>query len=218
MRDHDLIQQFAPGAELDGEATDARPMSGHRRLARVAAIQVLYQSAMTRARVDQVAKQFEDHRLGTEIDGLSLNVDLGHFRRLTRGLANEAAALTPLVQEALQKRQFPRLEYVLQAILLTGAYELQALKDVPPRSIINEYTDLAAAFFAEGERALVNGVLDRLAHRMRPDDFPQSAPVDTSAGAPLDATLDTPVEVREDSPADAPEETPDVLKDTPSGG
>lgn len=171
MRDKDLIQQFAPGAEPDGEATDARPLSGRRRLARVAAIQVLYQSAMTRTPVAQVARQFEEHRLGEEVDGLKLDADLGHFRRLTRGLAEEATALTPLVQEALDKRQFSRLEYVLQAIMLTGAYELQALKDVPPKATIDEFTDIAAAFFDKGERSLVNAVLDRLAHRMRPDDF-----------------------------------------------
>lgn len=171
MRDRDLIQSFAPGAEPEGEATDARPLQGRRRLARVAAIQVLYQSAMTRSPVLTVAKQFEDHRLGQTIDGLALEVDQGFFRRLTRGIAAEAAALTLLVQEALQKRQFGRLEYVLQAILLAGAFELQAFPDVPPRSTIDEYTDIAAAFFDEGERSLVNAVLDRLAHRMRPDAF-----------------------------------------------
>ncbi len=171
MRDRDLIQSFAPGAEPDGEATDARPLEGRRRLARVAAIQVLYQSAMTRAQILAVAKQFEDHRLGENIDGLALDVDVAFFRRLTSGIAKDAAALTLLVQEALQKRQFGRLEYVLQAILIAGAYELQALRDVPPRSTIDEYTDIAAAFFDKGERSLVNAVLDRLAHGMRPDDF-----------------------------------------------
>ena len=140
-------------------------------MARVAAIQVLYQSAMTRSQVLAVAKQFEEHRLGHEIDGLALDVDLGFFRRLTRGIAAEAETLTLLIQEALQKRQFGRLEYVLQAILIAGAFELQTFTDVPPRSTIDEYTDIAAAFFDKGERSLVNAVLDRLAHRMRPDDF-----------------------------------------------
>ena len=171
MRDRDLIQQFAPGAEPDGEATDARPLEGRRRLARVAAIQVLYQSAMTRTQILAVTQQFEEHRLGETIDGLVLDVDLAYFRRLTSGIATEAEALTVLVQDALLTRKFGRLEYVLQAILIAGAYELQALQDVPPRSTIDEYTDIAAAFFDEGERALVNAVLDRLAHVMRPDDF-----------------------------------------------
>jgi transcription antitermination protein NusB len=176
MRDRDLIQAFAPGAEPVGEATDAHPLEGRRRLARVALIQVLYQSAMTRMQISAVAKQFEEHRLGETIDGLALNVDLAFFSRLTIGIASEAEALTLLVQEALEKRQFGRLEYVLQAILIAGAYELRAFTDVPPRSTIDEYTDIAAAFFDKGERSLVNAVLDRLAHGMRPNDF--TAPAD----------------------------------------
>jgi transcription antitermination protein NusB len=171
MRDRDLIQAFAPGAEPVGEATDARPLEGRRRLARVAVIQVLYQSAMTRMQISAVAKKFEEHRLGETIDGLALDADVDFFRRLARGIAPEAEALTLLVQEALDKRQFGRLEYVLQAILIAGAYELQAFADVPPRATIDEYTDIAAAFFDKGERSLVNAVLDRLAHGMRPDDF-----------------------------------------------
>jgi transcription antitermination protein NusB len=172
MRGSDLIQSFAPGAAPDGEAVDARHLDGLRQLARVATIQVLYQAAMTKTPIAEVARQFEKYRLDQEIDGLSLKADRAFFRRLTGGIAKDAHALTFLVQEKLQKRQIARLEYVLQAILMAGAYELQALTDVPARSTIDEYTEIAAAFFDEGERSLVNAVLDRLAHELRADDFP----------------------------------------------
>ncbi|MGY9055190.1 MAG: transcription antitermination factor NusB [Alphaproteobacteria bacterium] len=171
MRGDDLIQQFAPGAEPVGEETDARPLEGLRRMARVATIQVLYQSAMTNAEIGQVARQFEEHRLGENIDGLTLKADKMFFRRLTSGIMEEAPALTLLVQDRLQKRQVGRLEYVLQAILMTGAFELQTMMDVPARSTIDEYTEIAAAFFDDGERGLVNAVLDRIARELRPDDF-----------------------------------------------
>lgn len=171
MRGDDLIQSFAPGASPLGEPVDARPLEGLRQLARVAAIQVLYQSAMTHSSIADVAAQFEEHRLGQNIDGLSLNADKAFFRRLTVGIAEDAPSLTLLVQEKLQKRQVGRLEYVLQAILMAGTYELQTLIDVPARSTIDEYTEIAAAFFDDGERSLVNAVLDRLARELRPDDF-----------------------------------------------
>lgn len=171
MRGADLIQSFAPGASPVGEAADARPLEGLRRLARVAAIQVLYQAAMTHTSIAQVSKQFEEHRLDQEIDGFALKADRAFFRRLTTGIANDAQALSLMVQEKLKNRQVGRLEYVLQAILMTGAFELQALRDVPARTTIDEYTEIAAAFFDEGERALVNAVLDRLARELRPDDF-----------------------------------------------
>lgn len=175
MRGSDLIQSFAPGASPVGEPVDARPLEGLRQLARVAAIQVLYQSAMTHAPIATVAKQFEEHRLDHDIDGLSLKADRAFFRRLTVGIAEDAQALSLLVQEKLKNRRVGRLEYVLQAILMAGAYELQALIDVPARSTINEYTEIAAAFFDDGERSLVNAVLDRLARELRPDDFKPAA-------------------------------------------
>lgn len=171
MRGNDLIQSFAPGALPVGEAADARPLEGLRRLARVAAIQVLYQAAMTQSPIASVASQFEEHRLDHEIDGLALKADRAFFRRLTKGIAADAAALGMLVQERLKSRQVGRMEYVLQAILMTGTFELQTMKDVPARSTIDEYTEIAAAFFDEGERKLVNAVLDRLARELRPDDF-----------------------------------------------
>ena len=174
MRGNDLIQSFAPGASPVGEASDARPLEGLRRMARVAAIQVLYQAAMTQAAIAQVARQFEEHRLDQEIDGLALKADRAFFRRLTKGIAEDAPALSLLVQDRLKNRQVGRMEYVLQAILMTGAHELQTLTDVPARSTIDEYTEIAAAFFDEGERKLVNAVLDRLAHELRPDDFKAS--------------------------------------------
>ncbi len=171
MRVDNLIQSFAPGATPDGEATDARPLEGLRRLSRVAAIQVLYQAAMTSSTVDSVAAQFEQHRIGETIDGLNLTLDRPFFRRLTSGIAADAVGLTGVVQQHLHKRDVSRLEYVLQAVLIAGSYELTALRDVPARSTIDEYTEIAAAFFDDGERSLVNAVLDKLARELRPEDF-----------------------------------------------
>ena len=44
---------------------------------------------------------------------------------------------------------------------------LLARSDIPPRVIISEYLDVAHAFFAGKEPAMVNGVLDKLARTLR---------------------------------------------------
>ena len=41
------------------------------------------------------------------------------------------------------------------------------MPNVPAKVVVNEYLNMAHAFFSEGEPALVNGVLDRLAHVLR---------------------------------------------------
>jgi N utilization substance protein B len=43
--------------------------------------------------------------------------------------------------------------------------------DVPARVVINEYINVAHSFFAEDEPKVVNGVLDKLARRLRPAEF-----------------------------------------------
>ena len=61
----------------------------------------------------------------------------------------------------------PRLEILLRVILRAGAYELCCQPDVPAKVVINEYVEIAHAFFAGKEPGLVNAVLDRLASRLR---------------------------------------------------
>ncbi len=56
---------------------------------------------------------------------------------------------------------------MLRAILRCGAFELAYRPDVAPEIVINEYLDIAHAFFGEKEPGLVNGVLDSLARRLR---------------------------------------------------
>ena len=49
--------------------------------------------------------------------------------------------------------------------------ELIERNDVPARVVISEYVDIAHAFFGEDEPKVVNGVLSKLAHRVRPGEL-----------------------------------------------
>ena len=64
-----------------------------------------------------------------------------------------------------------RLEALLRSVLRAGAFELLARPQTPAKVIINQYVDVAHAFFGRGEPGFVNGVLDRLAHRLRADEL-----------------------------------------------
>jgi N utilization substance protein B len=63
----------------------------------------------------------------------------------------------------------------LRAILRCGVYELTARTDVPARAVINEYVEIARDFFGGEEPGVVNGVLDRVARKRRPDEFGRKA-------------------------------------------
>ncbi len=60
-----------------------------------------------------------------------------------------------------------RVDRLVRAILLAGAYELLYRKDVPARVAINEYVEIAHAFYDQGEPKFINSVLDRVARETR---------------------------------------------------
>ncbi len=64
-----------------------------------------------------------------------------------------------------------RLDPVLRAVMRAGAAELWMTDGPPVKVVINEYLDVAHGFFAGDEPRMANGVLDRLAHLLRPAEF-----------------------------------------------
>ena len=59
------------------------------------------------------------------------------------------------------------LDAVGLAILRLGAYELSRRMEVPYRVVINEGVELAKSFGATDGHKYVNGILDKLANRLR---------------------------------------------------
>jgi transcription antitermination protein NusB len=159
---------------MTGEAAPSSALAGRKRtVARLAAVQALYQIDLSGAKAEVVIAEFIKHRLGREVDGQNYGeADAGLFADIVRGTTARQEELDRALAGALTP-DWPlmRLETVLRAILRAGAYELTARPDVPARVAISEYLDVAHAFYAGKEPGLVNGVLDRLAHSLRPGDL-----------------------------------------------
>jgi transcription antitermination protein NusB len=155
-----------------------RTSSRRRSAARLAAVQALYQldvnrTELTAANIDAVVREFFRHRFDQEGNGDYLSdVDRDLFVDIVRGATGRREDLDRLVSTALTEDwPLQRLELVLRAILRAGAYELWVRRDVPARVAINEYLEVAHAFFSGKEPSLVNGVLDRLARELRAHEF-----------------------------------------------
>jgi N utilization substance protein B len=150
----------------------ARRRGGSRRrsVARLAAVQALYQIELNReVEPESVVREFARHRFGREIDGDQYGeADPDLFSDIVRGVAVDQERLDTIISAVLTE-EWPllRLDSVLRAILRAGAYELVYRHDVPPRVSISEYTDIAHAFFIGKEPGLANGVLDRLGRTLR---------------------------------------------------
>jgi len=88
---------------------------------------------------------------------------------LVRGVQERADELKALIAPCLD-RDFARLSPVERAILYIGAFELQAHPETPFKVVVNEAVELGKSFGGTGGHKFVNGVLEKLASGLRPDE------------------------------------------------
>lgn len=143
---------------------------GSRSVSRLAAVQAIYQSDLTGTAPTLVIDEFIGHRLGREVEEVAYkSADQAFFADVVKGSFERREEIDQAISDVLPaKWPLPRLENLVRAILRAGAYELMARPDVPTPVVINEYVDVAHAFYSGSEPGFVNGVLDALAHRLRP--------------------------------------------------
>lgn len=84
-----------------------------------------------------------------------------------RGVLEKREAIDAEISALLENWDFNRLGTVERAVLRLGVWELENCPDVPPKVAINEAIDLVNWFASPKSRALVNGVLDKIAKRDR---------------------------------------------------
>ncbi|PSH67890.1 transcription antitermination factor NusB [Phyllobacterium brassicacearum] len=152
----------------DGQSPAVKT-ANKRGVARLAAVQALYQMDVAGTGVLEVVAEYEAHRLGKEVDGTQyLDADPQWFRAIVSGVVADQTSLDPMIRQALMEDwPLSRLDSTLRAILRAGIWELKDRVDVPTAVIVSEYVDIAKAFYTDEEPKLVNAVLDRLAFEIR---------------------------------------------------
>ena len=132
--------------------------------ARLAAVQATYMIEYGQLPVDEVIKDFINGEVGRyviEDEG----DDREELVEVTEMDTNYFATLTRGVHE--RKEAFERFDGTLRALLLCATYELINTTDVDAKVIIQEYVDLAYAFFTKNEPKMVNALLDQIAQAVR---------------------------------------------------
>ncbi|MCL4765280.1 MAG: transcription antitermination factor NusB [Hyphomicrobiaceae bacterium] len=144
-----------------------------RSAARVAAVQGLYQMDLAQTDLNAVIDEFQTLRfLQAEPGDAIAGADPTFFAELLRGVLRRQRDIDPMVDQQLATGwRLGRVDSILRAILRSGVFELLERPDVPARVVINEYIDIAHAFFSEDEPKVVNGILDKIARRLRPAEF-----------------------------------------------
>lgn len=154
-------------ASQNGEGAPARSA------ARLAAVQALYQMESSGQGVETIIREFQDFRLGGEIEGERLHkADAAFFADILRGTVETQRRLDPYLERHLAKGwKLSRLDATARAILRAGLYELIRRPDVPFKVVIDEYLNIANAFFDEEEPKFINGVLNAAAEDARSDEL-----------------------------------------------
>ncbi|RWR45731.1 transcription antitermination factor NusB [Sinirhodobacter ferrireducens] len=143
--------------------------------ARLYAVQALFQMEASGQGVDRVALEFESYRFGLALEEgeeALAEGDMNLFRRLLDDAVMWQAKIDQATDRALvAKWPIDRIDPVLRALFRAAGAEL-VNPATPARVVINEFVEVARAFFPDGkEPKFVNAVLDHMAREIRPEAF-----------------------------------------------
>lgn len=149
-------------------STKKNPKPNKRRMARVYAVQALYQWQLTFQDKEMLVEDFlleEDFRSGA--------VDVTYFQALLSGALDQIKSLDDLMTPHLG-RDISRLNPVELAVLRLGVFELAHCKEVPYAVVINEAIELSKQYGSVEGYKFVNGVLHALAPSLREGEVRKS--------------------------------------------
>ncbi|MBR2299623.1 MAG: transcription antitermination factor NusB [Alphaproteobacteria bacterium] len=147
--------------------------------ARLAAVQAVYMAHFGELPVDEVIQDFKDGKIGRYVideDSSSQAeemveispIDVEYFESLVKGVHAKKELLEKSLNLYLnEKWDFDKMNGTMQALLLCAVYELTNTLDIDTKVLIQEYVDLAYAFFSKNEPKMVNALLDQIAHAVR---------------------------------------------------
>ena len=149
---------------MNEKTTHANPNKNRtpRHRAREFALQGLYQWLLNNEPASTVVSHIRNAH-GFE------KADAEYFTELLHGAIAQSVELRETLTPTVD-RPIAELSPVEHAVLLLGAWELQNKREIPYRVVINEAVELAKSFGGIDGHKYVNGVLDRLAGKLRPEE------------------------------------------------
>lgn len=142
-------------------------MKSARRRARGFALQGLYQWQLTGDDEAAITAHLAESKGFDKADRLL-------FDALLRGVIERAAELEAAIAPRLD-RKLDELSPVERGVMLLGAFELTHMPQTPYRVVLNEAIELAKSYGGTDGHKYVNGVLDKLAAAVRPDEVAAAA-------------------------------------------
>lgn len=134
-----------------------------RRKSRELVLKAIYRSLLNQGELAQIRRDMTE-------DPDYIHADVDYFRQLLEGLYGQMADLDGHLA-GFTDRNVSALSPIEHAILYISAYELLYDPSIPYRVAINEGVELAKRFGGTDGHKYVNGVLDKLAAKVRPNEL-----------------------------------------------
>ncbi|MFO7579513.1 transcription antitermination factor NusB [Nitrosomonas halophila] len=144
-------------------AKPAPKFKKRRHLSRELALQGIYQWRLAGGNASDIDAQLREAKIFSRVDA-------AYFADLLYGVLEHVTALQAQIQPCLD-RQLSELSPVEFSILSLSTYELVHHPEIPYRAVINEAIELAKSYGGTDGHKYVNGVLDKLASRLRPEEL-----------------------------------------------
>lgn len=142
-------------------------ITGHRRTeARLLAVQAMYQFLLMDEVATPVLEEFTKQRVP---EG---KADGALFSDIFQNATAERERYYQLISAHLAEGwRLERLGLVEKALLLSACAELEVCVATPAKVVINEFINIAKAYFEDDEARFINAVLDRVGKAMRPEEL-----------------------------------------------
>ncbi|MGY8828817.1 MAG: transcription antitermination factor NusB [Pseudomonadales bacterium] len=157
-----MSQHDGNGQQPQAPKKGPSPKTLARRQARTLAMQALYSWHMAGQSLNEIEAQFRVDNDFTAVDG-------AYFHEILHGVPRQKTEIDGAF-ESLLDRPLDEIDPVELSILRLSTFELKNRIDIPYRVVINEGIELAKVFGATDGHKFVNGVLDKLAPRLRADE------------------------------------------------
>ncbi|MGZ5201206.1 MAG: transcription antitermination factor NusB [Telluria sp.] len=154
---------------MSEKSTHANPSKSRtpRHRAREFALQGLYQWLLNNEPASTVVNNIRGAHGFDKADG-------EYFTEVLNGAIAQSVELREVISPTLD-RPISELSPIEHAALLLGAWELKNKIEIPYRVVINEAVELTKSFGGAEGHKYVNGVLDRLAGKLRVDEVAADA-------------------------------------------
>jgi transcription antitermination protein NusB len=136
------------------------PLPALRSKARHYAMQALYQWHMNQSPLHLIEAEFRT-------DNDMSKVDVNYLHELIHQVPHHLAQIETDFLPMVNDLSLDEIDPISLAILRLSVYELRFRLDVPYKVVINEALNLAKRFGATDSHKFVNGVLDKVAPRLR---------------------------------------------------